>query len=217
MATLLQLPPAQGGLAFGPFEGIVQLGSDPRRSQIQLDSRHGIYPLHATLALSPNGVHRFAPAEADAKCFVVRAGSPQVWPVTAVVEVKAGDSLILGTPAGPRFLLVEQPEASAREGSGFQLGGVLSVLDRLFQPRYRSYHDRSLGQGIVDEFIRRGQAQLFRQGPLREVAYLYRRARTGVLFSPYTIVGTLIALFGVLSTGVVSCFGGLVALWARLF
>lgn len=216
MATILRLPPDQGGLSFGPFDGIVQLGSDPRRTQIQLDARHGIYPLHATLALSPNGPHQFAPAELDAKCFVAQQGSAQVWPVQGVVQVNTGDSLILGTPGGPRFLLVEagasvHPNPVAAAGAG---AGAMAVLNRLTQ---RPSHRRSgnLGQDIANEFLRRGQMQLFRNGPFREVAYLLRRYRTGALFSPVTIVGGLITLFGMLGAGAMSCFGGLVGLWAQ--
>jgi hypothetical protein len=218
MATLLQLPPEQGGFAFGPFEGIVQLGTDARRTQIQLDPRNGIYPVHATLALSGKGPHQFAPAQMEAKCFVAQAGNAAVWPVTGPVQVNPGDSLILGTPGGPRFVLVESvatvPTSTAR--SGIAGVGALSALSKMLEPRQRS-GQRSLGQGIADEFMRRGQANLFRQGPLREVYYLWHRARTGSLINPYTIVSALIAGFGILSAGTVSCIGGLIGLWARLF
>ncbi|MCA9566874.1 MAG: hypothetical protein KC656_03490 [Myxococcales bacterium] len=224
MATVLQLPPEQGGLVFGPFEGIVQLGSDPRRSQIQLDSRHGIYPLHATLALTASGPHQFAPAELGAKCFLAQAGSQQVWPVNGAVQVKPGDSIILGTPGGPRFTLVEQAisvrgpvaGAGAAMAAGAAGGGLLAVLDGIFQPRHRR-RNQGLGQGIADEVARRAQAELFRQGPLRELSYMYRRARMGALFSPYAIVGGMITLFSMIGAGSVTCFGGLLALWSRLF
>lgn len=224
MATSLQLPPEQGGILFGPFEGIVQFGTDPRRAQIQLDSRHGIYPLHATLALTAGGTHQFAPAELGAKCFVAQAGSAQLWPVAGAVQVKAGDSLILGTPGGPRFLILgDQPSSSsgvvgpvAASTAAAAGGGMLAMLDQLFYPRRRS-RSQGLGQGLADEVMRRGQAQLFRQGSVRELSYMYRRFRTGMLFSPYAIVSGIIAVAGVAGTALVSCFGGLAALLSQMF
>lgn len=217
MATTLQLPPEQGGHMFGPFEGIVQLGTDVRRTQIQLDPRHGIYPVHATLALTAHGPHQFAPAQLEAKCFVAQKGSPQVWPVTSPVQINAGDSLILGTPGGPRFLVTETSMAvrAPTATSGIAGAGLLSAVGAMLQPRPRRRSD-NLGQGIADEVMRRGQAQMFRQGPMREVYYFYHRAKTGSLINPYTIVSALIAGFGVVAAGSVSCIGGLIGIWAKL-
>ena len=224
MATILQLPPEQGGLRFGPFQGIVQIGSDPRRCQITLDAGHGIYPLHATLAEAAGGIYHFAPVEMGAKVFVVQAGSPQMWPVQGAVQVKSGDSIIVGTPAGPRFTILGGPPGAfasgpvASAGTGAAAGaGMMGALGALFAPRPQVHRrDQTFGQGIADEFARRGQAKLLTQSPFRELYMLQRRFATGSLFNPVYIVGMLFTVFGMLTAGSLSCSGLAYSLWRQL-
>lgn len=225
MATFLQLPPEQGGLRFGPFTGIVQLGSDPRRCQITLDASHGIYPLHATLADAGHGVYHFAPVEHGAKAFVVQAGSPQVWPVQGAVQVKSGDSIIVGTPAGPRFQVIGGPPGVAIQQTGGGVsagaaaagGGLLGALGGMMQGnRHVSRRDQSFGQGIADEFARRGRSRLMTQGPFRDLARMQTRMRSGNLLNPVTIVGMLFTVGSMIAAGTFSCSGLAYSLWRQL-
>lgn len=223
MATFLQLPPEQGGLRFGPFNGIVQIGSDPRRCQITLDAGQGIYPMHATLVEAGGGLYHFAPVEMGAKAFVVQQGSPQVWPVQAAVQVKSGDSIIVGTPAGPRFQVIGGPPGMASQGpgpamAGVGAGGMLGALGSMMSgpQRHPSRQQTSFGQGIADEFARRGRARMMTQSPFREIAMLQTRLRSGNLFNPVTIVGVLFTIAGMLSAGAFSCSGLAYSLWRQL-
>ncbi|MCB9674116.1 MAG: hypothetical protein H6737_03315 [Alphaproteobacteria bacterium] len=221
-ATYLQLPPEQGALRFGPFAGIVHLGSDSRRCQIVLDASQGVYPVHATLAEAPGGLYHFAPTEMGAKCFVVQQGSPQMWPVNSAVQVKSGDSIIVGTPGGPRFQIVgggppgvgvSGPVATA--GAAAAGGGIMGAIGGMMQPTVHSRRNQNLSQGIADEFARRGRARLMTQSPFRELYTFWHRWRTGALFNPVYIVGTLFTVFGMISAGTVSCSGLLYSLWKQ--
>lgn len=214
MALFLQLPPEMGGLRFGPFDGIVQLGSDARRCQVVLDSSQGVYPIHATLAAAGGGQFHFAPADLNAKCFVVQQGSPQVWPVQGAVEVKLGDAIVVGTPGGPRFLLMDATgHQPARPAGG--LGMIGSFQQAIGMKPTRRVNQQSMQQGIADEMQRRAQASLMRNSTFRELSYLQRRLKTGQLFNPVTIVGTLITIGSMLLAGGVSCSGALFALWQK--
>ncbi|MEZ4323331.1 MAG: hypothetical protein R3F61_38055 [Myxococcota bacterium] len=225
-ATFLQLPPEQGALRFGPFDGVVHLGSDNRRCQIVLDPSQGVYPVHATLAAAPGGLYHFAPTEMGAKCFVVQQGSPQMWPVNSAVQVKSGDSIIVGTPGGPRFQILggappgiaSGPVASAgmmAGGAAVAGGGMMSALGGMFQPAQTSRRNQSLGQGIADEFARRGRSRLLTQSPFREMYQFWHRWQTGSLLNPVYIVGSLFTVFGMISAGTVSCSGLLYSLWRQ--
>lgn len=213
MAIFLQLPAEMGGLRFGPFDGIVQLGSDARRCQIVLDSNQGIYPMHATLAPAGGGQFHFAPADLNAKCFVIQHGSPQVWPVQGAVEVKIGDALVVGTPAGPRFHLVDATgHRPARAAGGGMMASFQSAIG--MQPTRRT-NQPSLQQGLADEVQRRAQASMMRNSTFRELSYLHRRLKTGQLFSPVNIIGALITIGSMLLAGGVSCSGAIWALWQK--
>jgi hypothetical protein len=207
----LQLPPELGGVKFGPFPGSVTLGSDGSRSQLVLDPSHGIYPVHATLARVPDGTITVAPARPECKVFLVPAGQPHVWPATSPVQARPGDTIIVGTPAGPRFqILTDAPVAaapsaaqvveSARRGGeqGF-VQGMGQLVDGLVRPT---------GGGIAGELQRRAVAEaLSKPGPVRSFYVVYTKLRSGQLFTPYVVVGLLFALVGLIGTGSVSCTG----------
>lgn len=225
MPTYLQLPPEQGGLRFGPFEGIIQIGSDPRRCQITLDASQGVYPMHATLAAAAGGIYHFAPVEMGAKVFVVQQGSPQMWPVQGAVQVKSGDSIIVGTPAGPRFqilggapgIVATGPQAGAAVAGAAAGGGMLAALGGMFgPPQHVRRGQQSFGQGIADEFARRGRSRLMTQSPFREIYMLNRRLQTGNLFNPVTVVSVLFTVGGVITAGTVSCTGLVYSVWRQL-
>lgn len=200
-----------GGLTFGPFNGIVQLGSDARRCQIVLDSSQGVFPVHATLAPAGGGAFHFSPADMQAKCFVIQTGSPQVWPVNAAVQVNLGDALVVGTPAGPRFHLVDASSHVAPRAAG---GGLLDSLGAMVgAPKRRN--QPSLADGLSNEVQRRAQASLMRNSTFRELTYLHRRFKTGQLFSPVNIIGALVTLGGMVFAGGLSCSGLLLAAWHR--
>lgn len=216
-STYLQLPLELGGLRFGPFNGVVTLGSDAKRSQIVLDPSHGVFPVHVTVTPLEDGSYAIAPATRDGKVFVQPAGQPHVWPITSTVQARPGDLLVVGTLAGPRFLLVQEgpltaaPTAddvvrTARQTGGSEAGFVQGIsqfgqaASGLFKPPST--------KGISGEVQRRAQASaLATRGPLRDLYVFWSRFRGGMLTSPYFIVGVLFAVVGVVGTGSVSCTG----------
>ncbi len=223
-ATYLQLPPEQGGLTLGPFNGVVHIGSDTRRCQVVLDSNQGVYPLHATLAPAPGGIYHFAPSEMAAKCFVVQAGNPQMWPVSAAVQVNPGDALIIGNPGGPRLTIQTTGPAASAGGNRVSTGGgsgagVMSTLGSMFSGTgsyYQNRRNQSMSQGIADEFARRGRSRLMTMSPFREIYQMSHSIRSGRFFNPVYIVGSIMTLVGVLGAGTVSCTGLLWSLWREM-
>lgn len=219
--TFMQLPPELGGLRFGPFEQWIQIGSDPKRNQIVLDPAHGIFPMHCTVGLLPDGRYSVTPASAECKVFLMPNGQSQVWPVTSAVQASHGDMVIFGTPSGPRFQILQQgprgaaPTAREAVGAVKQTGergfvdSVSSMMDAMFRP--------STQGGIQGEVQRRAQAQMLAgAGPMRNVYVFWTRFRSGTFSSPYYIVAVLSALVGLIGTGSVSCTGILVAVWSAL-
>lgn len=216
-STYLQLPLELGGLRFGPFDGAVTLGSDARRSQIVLDPSHGVFPVHVTVTPLPDGSYTIAPANRDGKVFVQPAGQPHVWPITSPVQAREGDLLVVGTVGGPRFLLVREgpttaaPSADQIVGTAVQTGGseagFVQGMNQLGQAASGMFRPPST-KGISGELQRRAQASaLATKGPLRDLYVFWSRARTGMLTSPYFLVGVLFAIVGVVGTGSVSCTG----------
>lgn len=209
----LQLPPELGGVRFGPFTASCTLGSDPKRAQIVLDPSMGVFPVHATVALAGEGLFTVAPAGKDCKLFLLPAGQPHTWPVTGPVQAKAGDLVILGTPGGPRFVLLpdlpvgQAPTASQIVQTARSTGGekglvdsVSMMLDKVTRP--------AAGSGIAGEINRQIVARsLARPGPMRSVYVVWTKLRSGTLFSPYVIVAIGFALIGLIGTGSVSCTG----------
>lgn len=210
----LQLVPEQGGIRFGPFRQRFDIGSDARRTQLVLDARHGIFPVHAVGAQMQPGLLTVQPAAQGCTLFVTPAGQSHAWPVTAPVQVKHGDQLTFGTPEGPRFfVVVEQPaetddllqQARSKGGEAGALHAIGGVMDRIFGPPDAS--------GIKGEVQRRTQAEMLRRSPYREIYGIWTRLKTGVLTSPRTIVALVIAIFGLVSTGGLTCSGLVLAFY----
>jgi hypothetical protein len=220
--TFLQLPPELGGLRFGPFEQWVQIGSDPKRCQIVLDPAHGVFPMHCTIGLMPDGRYSVSPNAAECKVFLMPQGQAQVWPITSPVQASSGDMVIFGTPSGPRFQILQQGPAgaapSAREivAAARQTGGergfvqgVTDSIDAIFRPSRKG--------GIQGEIQRRAQARMIAgSGPMRNLYVFWTRFRSGSFNNPYYIVAAISAVIGLIGTGSVSCTGILVAVWSAL-
>jgi hypothetical protein len=208
----LQLPPELGGVKYGPFPGAVTLGSDPKRAQLVLDPSHGVYPAHVTLARMPDGSVTVAPARPECKVFLAPAGQPHVWPAAGPVQARPGDTVIVGTPSGPRFQIQTDapiglaPTASSVVSAARQTGGeagliqgVSNMVDGVLRPA---------GGGIAGEIHRQTVARaLATPGPIRSFYVVWTKFRSGQLFSPYVLVGLLFAAIGLIGTGSVSCTG----------
>ena len=221
MNLFLQLPPELGGVKYGPFPGQVVVGSDPKRAKLVIDPSHGVYPVHATLARMPDGTITVAPARPECKVFVVPLGQPHVWPATGPVQARPGDTVIVGTPAGPRFqVLTDAPIGPAPTASQVMSGarstggehgfvqGVNQLVDGIVAPA---------GRGIAGEIHRQTVSRaLARPGPAQWLYVMYTRFRSGQLLTPYVIVGVMFAVIGLFGTGSVSCTGLMYVVWNAL-
>lgn len=216
--TYLQLAPEMGGLRFGPFQGPIQVGSDPRRNQIVLDKSHGIFPAHATL-VETGGLYTVAPVQQGCQVFLAPQGQAQVWPVHSPVQARPGDVVIFGTPAGPRFQIqaVSAADRSAAQAiqHGAKVGGergflqaANGVMDSIFGP--------SKQRGIAGEIQRRARARMLTRSPWREIYGFWTRFRHGSLTSPMVIVSVLSAVGAALLGGGATCSGVLLAAWNAL-
>ena len=212
----LQLPPEMGGARFGPFPGRCVLGSDPKRAQIVLDPSLGVFPVHATVTRTGPTQFTVVPANRECKLFLTPNNQSHTWPIGTPVQANAGDLLIIGTPAGPRFQLQsDQPitsapaagpnaaqalqTARATGGEAGLIAGVSQFMDGMLRPA---------GSGIRGEINRQIVARsLARAGPLRSAYVVWTKVRSGAMFSPYVIVGIGIALVGMIGTGSMSCSG----------
>jgi hypothetical protein len=218
--TFLQLPPELGGLRYGPFDQWIQVGSDPRRNQIVLDPGHGVFPAHCAIGQLPDGRYSVTPVTPECKVFLMPAGQGQVWPLHGPVQANAGDMVIFGTPAGPRFTIIREAPVKGQSAaqivrSARQVGGEkgfiqgASGIGAIFRPTTQG--------GISGEIQRRMQAKaLATPGPMRTAYEVWTRYRYGSLTSPYFIVGALSAVVGMLGTGTVSCSGFFYVLWQTL-
>jgi hypothetical protein len=205
-----------GGLRFGPFPGAVTIGSDSRRSQLVLDPAHGVYPVHATLTPGPDATFTLAPATRECKVFLMPMGQAHLWPVTGPVQAKVGDLVVVGTPIGPRFQILQDvpagaaPSASsvltnarATGGEAGLVQGMSQLVDGVIKPR-----SSSLASGVAKEVQRQATSRaLAGQGVARDAYQVWTRVRTGMLSNPVWIAGILIALVGLVGTGSVSCTG----------
>ncbi len=206
----LQLPPQMGGTRFGPFTRRIDIGSDAKLNQIVLDSRHGIFPTHAVAVQNEPAVLTVQPAGPQAQVFVIPNDQAHTWPVRAPVQVRPGDTLVFGTPAGPRLMVwVDPKHLKSRDqilAEARQMGGDAGILHALGTALDKVFGPPTQG-GIAGEVQRRAQAELLRKGPFREVYQLWSRARSGVFTSPRVIVGMAVAVFGMLTTGTLTCSG----------
>lgn len=215
----LCLPLDLGGTRFGPFTKRVDIGSDRTLNQLVLDSRHGIFPQHAVGVQSETGVLTLQPTGPQAQLFVMPNGQAHVWPIKGPVQVRPGDTVIFGTPAGPRFVVWVDPmhlksssqvmaEARAKGGDQGAMLALGSAVDRMFGAPSSS--------GIAGEIQRRAQAELLTTGAGSTAYNVAQRARTGAFTNPRAIVGAAVALLGLIGTGSVTCSGVLWALYRAL-
>ena len=202
--TWLQLPPEMGGTRFGPFRGgIVQIGTDNRQCQIVLQPTPGIAPVHVTVAVQGPGSYLVQPIQRGFGLFVVRAGGGMS-PVAAAVQASAGDTLVVGTPSGPRFTLTYE-EASVQVNGARQTqqrqGGASGFAGRLGQ-----------------ELMRQQKARWLMRNPLyREYYRLSHRYRSGALTNPRVLVGLLLGGGGALFALGTACLGGMGVLLRSIF
>jgi hypothetical protein len=206
----LQLAPEMGGTRFGPFTARIDIGSDERRCQLVLPSNLGIFPVHAVAIQVEPGVLGVQPAGQGCQLFVTPNGQAQAWPVTSPVQMRPGDQLTLGTPAGPRFTMMADTGAAdsahkvmADARAHGSEAGMIYALSRLTD---RLFGAPSAG-GVAGEIQRRGQAEMLRTSPWREMYAIQTRLKSGVFTSPRALVSIAVALFGVISTGSLTCSG----------
>ncbi len=217
----LQLPPQLGGTRFGPFTKRIDIGSDRKLNQLVLDPRQGIFPNHAVAVQTEPAVLTVQPAGPQAQVFVIPYGQQQTWPVRGPVKVNPGDTLVFGTPMGPRVVVWVDPkhlkskeqilaEAKAAGGEAGALLALGSAVDSVFGgPKAKS----GGGPGIAGEIQRQAQAKLLTTGAGRGAYSVITRARTGVFTSPRTLVAMGIALAGMLSAGSLTCSGVFYAIY----
>ena len=202
--TYLCLPPEMGGTQFGPFTGIVQIGSDPGQCQIVLNAAHGIAPVHVTVTEQPNGTYAVSPAARGFGLFIARGGGMSVQPAPGAIVANPGDVIILGQPGGPRFQI-------RREDGKKGVAGAVG-------PPGHQRQQRGMGDAITREAMRQGQARLLTKNPLfRDLYHGYYRYRTGALSNPRVLVGLVSAVAALLFAGVASCGGLLAGLQSGIF
>ena len=192
--TWLQLPPEMGGTRFGPFRsGIVQIGTDGSQCQIVLQASMGIAPVHVTVAIQGPGTYLVQPVQRGFGLFLQRRGGGMS-PVAAAVQASAGDTLIVGTPAGPRFTIAyEQPAPTQQRGGRPQQGGGSGFMGRL-----------------GNEVMRQQRARWMMRNPLyRQYYQLTHRYRTGALTNPRVMTGLILGGIGMLMAGGTACLGSL--------
>jgi hypothetical protein len=205
--TWLQLPPEMGGNRFGPFRGgLVQIGSDPGQCQIVLGAQMGIAPVHVTLAIQGPGSYLVQPVQRGFGLFLIRAGTGQLVPVPAAAPAGAGDTLVVGSPAGPRFTLFHEDNvargavgrgAAAAAGAGLGAG---------------------LGGAVARELWRQQQARWMMRNPVfREISHLQYRLRSGALTNPRVIISLAVGVIGLVVAGGTTCLGALGVVAQRLF
>ena len=184
-ATFLQLPEALGGVRFGPFQGIIKIGSDPSQCSLSLDPTHGVHPVHATLTPQTSGTYVLAPSLPEAGVFLQPKGQTHLWPVRSPVSASPGDVVVFGTPMGPRFeIQCDAPPDRPDKGPP------------------------GLAERSASEMQRQMSARLLSTpGPIREVYHMVHRIRSGSFNNPRTIVMLLAGAFTLLAAGTASCSG----------
>jgi hypothetical protein len=220
--TFLTLSPDTGGPCFGPFEGDISIGTDPR-SQVLLDTRTGALAVHARITSRPGGwvLH---PGAAGAPLFVTRRAARSA-PVSGPVHLSAGDRITLVTRDGPTFEIGPSPArsgvAAGPTASAAPSPGPRSAArpyspappSQPAPPRPRSGPRRgppTAGE-LATEARRQAEVELMRMGPMQQLRQFMFRWNAGTLMQPRYIVGALFGLFG---TGFVTCTGIAGAIWA---
>lgn len=206
--TFLQMPPEQGSTRFGPIEGgILYFGADPARCQIVMAAQHGIAPAHAMLTDNGNGTYTVQPVQMGLTVFIVKADETTLRPLEGAATVNAGDSIVLGNIAGPRFII-------HRDAGQISVGnmGKASWTDAIGST-FGGTPPGSSGMGgrVAQEAWRQQKARMLHRNPAYRTAYnLYYRMRGGQWKSPYFIVATA-------GTLITACAGGSATIGAVLW
>lgn len=205
--TFLHLPPEMGGTRFGPFKSgtVVQIGTD-QKCQIVLAATPGIAPVHVTITEHGDG-YAISPVQRGFGLFMLQAGGGQVYPIASAVQGHAGDTIMLGSPGGPRFMISR--EETAVKGGGY--AGPRAPGGR------GGYAGGGMAGGVANELWRQTMARMMMRSPLYRTWYtLSFRYRTGSLNNPRVIVGVITALVAMVGAGTVSC-GGIIAKLTHMF
>lgn len=203
--TYLVLPPEMGGTQFGPFTGLVQIGSDAGRCQIVLNPGLGVAPVHVTIAEQADGTYAVSPAQRGIGLFVARGGGMSVQPVPAAFVANPGDAIVLGQPGGPRFQI-------RRDESKRGIAGAVAPASARGRPQ------RSMGDAVGREMMRMGTAKLMTKNPvLRELHTTWYRYRTGALTNPRVLAGLIASGVALLLAGGAGCASLFAAMQAGLF
>ena len=109
----LALSPEQGGACFGPFSsGTLCLGTDNRSCQVVLGALPGLRPIHLKLTISPDGRGFLEPADRATQSWLLPGGQGPGRLLDSSAMLRLGDAIVLGTPQGPKFFLVDLPPLS---------------------------------------------------------------------------------------------------------
>ncbi len=191
--TFLQVAQAQGGHRFGPFTGIVQIGSHPQQCQVLLQ---GLMPVHCQVMDNGNGTWTVTPTDRNGQVFLIQAGDQQLWPVQAPVIASPGDTLVLGSQQGARLTVLNEqqvqasapPPSTAQKATGF-------------------------AGSMQKELSRQAHARLMHRNRWYRDFYNYSyRLRSGSLTNPRVLVPLIGGVLGAIGTGFVACAGGVLAL-----
>lgn len=203
MPMYLQLDPRQGKQVFGPFEGMITLGTHPAQCQVVVQAP-GIQPFHAQLWPTGPGQFGLQPVERGLKVFMVPRGRHDELPVTTAVSLGVGDSIVLGSPAGPRFQVLDQAPATVPTGA----------VGQLAQTARQNAYANAFGR----EVERQVTSRLIAKNPMfREAYQLWYRYRSGAMMSPRVIIPAVLAGLGVLATFAATCGGVGLAFLSRFF
>jgi hypothetical protein len=199
--TFLTLAPDQGGTRFGPFTGTINLGSDASRCQLVLQAGMGIEPIHALVTDSGAG-WQVQPAAFG--CLVyLRKPNGRVLSVNTGVQASEGDTIVLGSQAGPALTLaragVTAPGPAPGAKPGFSVPGAQNLS----------------GNAFAREARRQAEASLITTPYGREAYRWWTRFRSGALMRPRYIIGAVVAVLGFFGLGCFTCFGA-VAAWMGL-
>ncbi len=191
--TFLQLADEFGGTRFGPFDRAeIRLGSDPARSDITLPESLGVLAEHLRVLKQGDDSFILAPVERTAAVYHWKASGGKPRQVTAPMAIPKGDGFSLVTPEGPRFYILAELEAKAKDLARESQGPPL-------------FARRVTGTAILTEIKRRGFATFATTKIGNWIQWAQRFVTTGQIFSPYYIVLGMVFFGGWFFAGGMSC------------